>query len=218
MKRREFALSSSAAASLALAGLSGLIAPAMAQGGAPVEGKDFQRVAQPVSVPEGKVDVVEFFGYWCPHCNAFEPLLEAWSRKLPAAQVNFRRVPIAFNAAQEPMQRLYFALEALGLVESLHRKVFAALHVQHQRLDKDADILAWAQANGADGAKIVDTMKSFSVATKLRQAKQLVEGFRIEGVPTLGIAGRYMTSPSIAGTAERALAVADALISQSRKG
>ena len=218
MKRREFVLSTTAAAaSLALVGLSGLTLPAMAQGGVPVEGKDFQRVAQPVPMPEGKVDVVEFFGYWCPHCNAFEPLLDAWSRKLPPAQVSFRRMPIAFNAAQEPMQRLYFALEALGLVETLHRKVFAALHVQHQRLDKDADILAWAQAHGADGAKIVDTMKSFSIATKVRQAKQLVEGFRIEGVPTLGIAGRYMTSPSIAGTPERALAVADALIAQSRK-
>ena len=220
MKRREFVLSTTttaAAASLALAGLSGLTLPAMAQGGAPVEGKDFQRVAQPVPMPEGKVDVVEFFGYWCPHCHAFEPLLDAWSRKLPPAQVSFRRMPIAFNAAQEPMQRLYFALESLGLVDTLHRKVFAALHVQRQRLDKDADILAWAQANGADGAKIVDTMKSFAIATKVRQAKQLVEGFRIEGVPTLGIAGRYMTSPSIAGTPERALAVADALIAQSRK-
>ena len=213
MKRREFALSTAAATCV----LAGLAAPARAQGGAPVEGKDYQRVAQAVAVPEGKVDVVEFFGYWCPHCSAFEPLLDAWVHKLPA-HVSFRRMPIAFNAAQEPAQRLYFALEALGLVETLHRKVFAAMHVQHQRLDKDSDILAWAQANGADGAKIVDAMKSFSVATKLRQSKQLAEAFRIEGVPTLGIAGRYMTSPSIAGTAERALVVADALITQLRKG
>ena len=196
--------------------LASLSSPLWAQG-APLEGKDFHRVAQPVAVPEGKVDVVEFFGYWCPHCNAFEPQLDAWARKLPTAQVNFRRVSVAFNAAQEPMQRLYFALEALGLVDTLHRKVFAALHVQHQRLDKDADIAAWATANGADATKIIDTMKSFSVATKVRQARALAEGFKIEGVPTLGIQGRYMTSPSIAGTPERALAVADALIAQSRK-
>ena len=212
MKRREFALCT--AAGWALAGLAGT---ARAQGGAPVEGKDYQRVAQAVAVPEGKVDVVEFFGYWCPHCNAFEPVLDAWVHKLPA-HVSFRRIPIAFNAAQEPTQRLYFALEALGLVDTLHRKVFAAMHAQRQRLDKDSDIAAWAQANGADSAKILDAMKSFSVATKLRQSKQLAEAFRIEGVPTLGIAGRYMTSPSIAGTAERALVVTDALIAQSKKG
>ena len=211
MNRRQFAIASIGTA------LTSLAWPLWAQGGPPVEGTDFKRVAQPVAVPDGKVDVVEFFGYWCPHCHAFEPALDAWVRKLPP-QVAFRRMPIAFNAAQEPMQRLYFALEALGLVDSLHRKVFAALHVAHQRLDKDADIAAWAQSAGADGVKIVDAMKSFSVATKVRQARQLAEAYKIEGVPTLGIQGRYMTSPSIAGTQERALAVADALIAQSRKG
>jgi len=215
MNRREFALGQ---AGVVLSGLvlPGLVLPVWAQG-APQEGRDFIRVAQPVPVPDGKVEVVEFFGYWCPHCSAFEPALDAWVKKLPTAQVNFRRVPISFNAAQEPMQRLYFALESLGLVDTLHRKVFTAIHVNRQRLDKDADIATWAQANGADAPKILEAMKSFSVATKVRQAKQLAEGYKIEGVPTLGIQGRYMTSPSIAGTQERALAVADALIAQSRK-
>ena len=210
MNRRDLVI---CAAGVTLAGL-GL--PLQAQGGPPVEGRDYLRVAHPVPAPEGKVDVVEFFGYWCPHCNAFEPLLEAWAKKLPA-HVNFRRVPVAFNAAHEPMQRLYFALESLGLLESLHRKVFAALHVQHLRLDKEADIVDWVKTNGADATKVLDAMKSFSVATKIRQAKQLAEGYKIDGVPTLGIHGRFMTSPSIAGTAERALAAADALIAQSHK-
>ena len=211
MERREFTLSG-AVVGLALAGL---VPGARAQGGAPVEGKDFLRVAQPVSTPPGKVDVVEFFGYWCPHCHAFEPLLDAWVRKLPS-HVSFRRMPIAFQPSQEPAQRLYFALEALGLVDTMHRKVFNAIHSQRQRLDKDSGIGAWASANGADGAKIMDMMKSFSVSTKARQAMQLAGNFRVEGVPTLGIAGRYLTSPSIAGAAERALTVADALIVLSR--
>ena len=210
MNRREFATCS---AGVLLAAAQG---PAWAQGG-PVEGKDYQRVATPVPVPPGKVEVVEFFGYWCPHCNAFEPALDAWVKKLPAAQVAFRRVPVAFNAAQEPLQKLYFALESLDLIEALHRKVFNSLHVARQRLDKDAEISVFLQANGVDAAKVMDSMKSFSVATKVRQARQLAEGYKIEGVPTLGIQGRYMTSPSIAGTPERALAVADQLIAQSRK-
>ena len=209
MNRREWALG---ATSLALSGLS---LPLWAQG-APVEGKDYHRVASPVAVPEGKVDVVEFFGYWCPHCHAFEPALDAWAKKLPA-HVSFRRIPVAFSPAQESYQRLYYGIEALGLVDSLHRKVFAAIHAERKRFDKDSDVLDWAKTVGADGAKIVDAMKSFSVATKLRQSKALAEGFRIEGVPTLGIQGRFMTSPSIAGTSERALAVADQLIAQVKK-
>ena len=167
-------------------------------------------------MPEGKIEVVEFFGYWCPHCNTFEPTLDAWAKRLPP-NVVFRRMPIAFNPAQEPAQRLYFALEALGLVDTLHRKVFSWLHVERKRLNNDADVQAWAATTSADAAKILDAMKSFSVATKTRQARQLSEAYRIEGVPTLGIHGRWLTSPSIAGTPERALATADALIAQLRK-
>ena len=209
MNRREFGLNASVLA------LAGLALPAGAQGG-PVEGKDFMRVAQPVPMTGDKVEVVEFFGYWCPHCHAFEPALDAWVKKLPAT-VNFRRMPVAFNAAQEPAQRLYFGIEALGLVDTLHRKVFAAMHVERKRLDKDSEIADFAKANGVDPTKLQDAMKSFSVATKMRQSRQLSEAYRIDGVPTLGIHGRFMTSPSIAGSQERALAVADALIAQARK-
>ena len=208
MNRRDWVLASASLAGLPLA--------AWAQGG-PQEGRDYKRVETPVPVPEGKVEVVEFFGYWCPHCNAFEPALEAWIKKLPA-QVTFRRIPVAFSPGQEPRQRLYYAIETLGQVEAMHRKVFIALHVERKRLNTEGEILDWAKAQGMDAAKLGDTMKSFAVATKLRQSKQLADGYRIEGVPTLGIQGRFMTSPSIAGTAERALAVADALIAQSRKG
>lgn len=209
MNRRDFTLATSTLA------LGSFASPLFAQG-APVEGRDFVRVAQPVAVPEGKIEVVEFFGYWCPHCSAFEPQLDAWVQKLPA-HVGFRRMPVMFNAAQETTQRLYFALEALGLVGTLHRKVFSAFHVERRRFNNDADVAAWARDVGADPAKIVDAMKSFSAATKSRQARTLAEGYRIDGVPTLGIHGRYLTSPSIAGTPERALATADALIAQLRK-
>jgi thiol:disulfide interchange protein DsbA len=200
---------------LAAAGLAGLPLAALAQG-APVEGRDFKRVESPVPVPDGKVEVVEFFGYWCPHCNAFEPALDAWVKKLPA-HVTFRRLPVAFTPGQEPMQRLYYAIEAMGLMYTLHRKVFAALHVEKKRLNTEADIAGWLTSVGADAAKITDTMKSFAVATKVRQSRQMADGYRIEGVPTLGVQGRWLTSPSIAGSSERALAVADALIAQVKK-
>ena len=212
MNRRRFNLSLAGACSAAC--LPGL---ALAQG-APVEGRDYARLAQPVAMPSsGKIEVVEFFGYWCPHCNSFEPAIDAWSRKLPA-EVSFRRVPVAFSAPQEPYARIYLALEAMGQLDALHRKVFAAIHVQRQRLDKEADLSAFVQGAGGDGAKFVEAYKSFGVATKVRQAKQLSEAYKIDGVPTLGIHGRWFTSGSLAGTHEKALAVADALIQRARKG
>lgn len=212
MDRRRFATHLAAVAAAA-----GLAQRGFAQG-APVEGRDYARLAQPLAMPAtGKVEVVEFFGYWCPHCNSFEPTLEAWVRKLPA-DVVFRRVPVAFSAAQEPYARIYYTLDAMGLVEQMHRKVFAAIHVQHQRLQSEKEILAFMAANGVDATKFAEIYSSFTVATKLKQGRQLADAYKIDGVPTLGIQGRFFTSPSLAGGPEQALRVTDALIQRARRG
>lgn len=211
MNRRQFQLRLGALGALATSGHA-----ALAQG-APVEGKDFTRLASPIAMAPGKIEVVEFFGYWCPHCSSFEPSLDAWAHKLPA-DVVFRRIPVGFQPWQEAYQKLFYAIEALGLVDTLHKRVFAAVHVGKQRLEKDAEVLKWAADNGADGAKIVEAMKSFSTASKVRQGNQLAGDYHIDGVPTLGIHGRFMTSPGTAGTHERALQVTDLLVAQLRGG
>ncbi len=131
----------------------------------------------------------------------------------------FRRVPVAFR--EEPFgahQRIYFTLEAMGLIESMHRKVFYAIHGERQRLDKAGEIAAFMTKNGVDGAKFSELFDSFGIQTKARQARQLAEAYKIDGVPALGVNGRYYTSGTLAGSPERSLAVAEFLIQQARKG
>jgi len=212
MKRRDFSLQ------LAVAGFGALAASAAGAQGAPVEGTHYTKLAQPVpvSTPAGKIEVIEFFSYGCPHCNALEPTLEVWAKRLPP-DVVFKRVPVGFNALYENYQRIYYALEAMGQVEAMHRKVFNAIHQQRQRLDKEADIAAFMTANGLDGAKFVDLYKSFTVQTKAKQAQQLSQSYKIDGVPSMAVQGRYVTSGSLAGSNERALAVTDALVQNLRK-
>lgn len=215
MNRRDF---TARAAGTGLALGLGLVGQAAhAQGAAPVEGKDYVKLSTAAPVASGgKVDVVEFFWYGCPHCNAFEPSLDAWSKKLPA-DVAFRRVPVSFSAMHETHAKIFYALESMGQVEAMHRKVFAAIHVQRKRLDKEADIVEFMTQNGVDGAKFTEAYKSFGVATKVRQGKTLSEAYKIDGVPSIGVAGRWFTAPSLAGSPERALAVTDALIQMARK-
>ena len=211
MKRREFTCAL-AAAGLAL----GASPAAQAQAGF-TEGKDYVKLGTPAPTSSpGKIEVVEFFWYGCPHCNAFEPQLDAWSKKVPA-DVAFRRVPVAFTALHETHARVFYALEAMGQIEALHRKVFAAIHQQRKRLDKEADIVAFMTENGVDGAKFTEAFKSFGVATKVRQAKSLSEAYKIDGVPSMGIQGRFFTSGSLAGSNERALATTEYLIGVVRK-
>ena len=213
MKRREFSAA-------ALFGATAL-APALAQAqGGPVEGKHYVRLSVPVPVnaPAGKLEVVDFFWYGCPHCAAFEPELDSWAKRLPD-DVVFSRVPVAFRA--EPFtthQRIFYALEALGLVDALHRKVFYAVHVERQSLDKPAEIEAFMAKNGVDIAKFRDAFASFSTLAKIKRAKLLVDGYKIDGVPAIGIHGRYYTAGSLAGGNERMLAVTDFVLQKLRKG
>ena len=182
-------------------------------------GKDYITLERPVATEagSGKIEVLEFFWYSCPHCNQFEPAFEQWVKNAPK-DVVVRRVPVAFRDDFVPQQRLYYTLEAMNLVEKMHIRVFTAIHGEKLMLNSDASVLAWAEKQGIDKAKFAETYKSFGVATKAKRAVQLQNDFKIEGVPSLGVAGRFYIDGTLAGSMPRALQVADAMISQTRQG
>lgn len=214
MLRRDFTGRMAGLASMAM------VAPVAvrAQGKVPVDGGEFISLDRPAPTEggPGKVDVVEFFWYSCPHCNVFEPQLEAWLSKLPK-HVHFRRVPVMFRPSFEPQQRLFYVLEAMGRLGDLHKKVFHAIHVERQPLGTLDLLAAWAAKQGLNQPKFVEHYNSFAVITKAKRATQLQEQYKVDGVPALGIAGRYYTSGSLAGTMQRALEVTDYLVAQLAK-
>ena len=216
MQRREFSLSASVAA---VASLGAAVLPSLAQAQAKAfkEGSDYLMLDKPAptEVPAGQVEVVEFFWYSCPHCNTFEPQLEAWTKKAPK-DVTLRRVPVSFRPDFEPQQRLFYVLEGMGKVEELHKKVFYAIHVDKQPLNTEALLAAWAEKQGINKAKFVEMYNSFSVSTKVRKATQLQNLYKVDGVPALGVGGRYYTSGDLAQNMDRALQVVDYLVGQSR--
>ena len=181
------------------------------------EGTDYQVLAPRAAVeaPAGKVEIVEFFWYSCPHCNAFEPTLQAWLRQLPTG-IYFRRIPVAFRADFVPQQRLFFALEAMGLVEKMQARVFAAIHTEHLELAQEAQIIDWAGKSGIDKARFADAFHSPAVSDQAVRAAQLQDAYRVEGVPALGVAGRFYTDGALAGGMERALKVVEYLTGVAR--
>jgi protein dithiol oxidoreductase (disulfide-forming) len=217
MQRREFSIATTSVA--AAASLGALSTPARAQAAAPRAGTDFLVLDKPapVEAPAGKIEVVEFFWYSCPHCNRFEPALEEWIKKAPK-DVTVRRVPVSFRADFEPQQRLYYVLEAMNKVEELHKKVFYAIHAEKQMLNTPELVAAWAEKQGLNKAKFSEMYNSFSIATKARKATQLQDAYKVDGVPALGVAGRFYTSGELAKTMDRALLVTDYLVVQARKG
>ncbi len=215
MNRRDFSVQTLSALGLAAAGLPSL---SQAQGG-PVEGTNYLKLSQaaPTSAPAGKVEVIEFFWYGCPHCYHFEPDLAAWVAKLPS-DVAFRRVPVALRPNPGDIhQRLYYALDGMGLIPSLHAKVFRAIHEEHLTLDKPELIADFLAKQGVDKAKFLAMLDSFAVQTKARQARTLIDAYKLDGVPAIGVGGVYYTSVSMNGTSAATLGTTDALIQKLRK-
>jgi thiol:disulfide interchange protein DsbA len=201
-------------------------AAASASADKPVNGREYLQLPETQNTDAGaKIEVTEFFSYSCPHCHAFEPALAAWVAK-NQGKIVFKRVHVAFNGADVPLQRLYSTLEALGVTEQNHAKVFEAIHVKRARLNSDEAVFEWAQSAGLDAAKFSEAYRSFGTQARVNRAKAMATSYKINQWPMLAIDGRFLTSPYQAGSTaspalgeaesqQAALKVVDALVAKS---
>ena len=191
------------------------------------EGVNYTRLvpAQPTGVPAGQVEVLEFFWYGCPHCYAIDPLVESWKKSNPGF-VSFSRVPVMWSEGHRATARLYYTLESMGKLDQLHGEVFKEIHV-------NGDPLIGSDPNDAAGAERIQAAfvkklgvsdeafkkayHSFSVETSLQRADQLVQRFRVEGVPTFIVNGKFVADVRSAGSPERLLALVGDLAAQEHK-
>lgn len=188
-----------------------------AQAADPIEaGKQYVELssAVPVSVP-GKIEVVEMFWYGCPHCYAFEPVINPWVAKLPA-DVHFVRIPAMFGGPWDAHGQLFITLDTMGVESKVHAAVFEAIQKGHKRLDKPDDMADFVATQGIDKAKFLETYNSFAVKGKIAQYKELAKKYEISGVPTMIVNGKYRFDLGTAGGPEQALQVADQLIAKER--
>lgn len=156
----------------------------------------FSTLATPVPTETSKkVEVVEYFMYSCPHCNALDPLMHDWVKK-QGDKIAFRRVHLAFSGPKDPQAHAYVTLEAMGQLDQFHDKMFRAIHVERNRLSSDAAILDLLVKNGIDKAKYLEMFNSFGVQTKLKRNEQLIAAAKIDSAPTIIVDGRFVTSPS----------------------
>ncbi|MGH8668118.1 MAG: thiol:disulfide interchange protein DsbA/DsbL [Burkholderiales bacterium] len=183
-----------------------LLAPSLASAQRYVELKPPQ-----LTEAGGKIDVIEFFWYGCIHCYNLEPVLADWLKTLPD-DAKFRRVPAVFNPRWEHDARIFYAFEALGLLEKLHRPFFDAIHRDRLRTDDPKALAQWLQKQGVDAQKFSDVMKSFSVHSKTQRAKMMTAGYKIDGTPAMAVDGRYTVSAS-----DAMLDTVSQLIDQARK-
>lgn len=177
----------------ALSVLLGVTLSAHAQN-SPQLGTDYLKLNQAQPVEAGKrVEVIEFFGYFCPGCNAFEPHFEDWIKQ-QGDRIVVKRVHVNFHN-NVPQQKLYYALEAMGKVNDFQLKTFNAFHIDKNHLSNDAEVLAHIERLGIDKTKFLESYNSFSVMSKVSRSTGLLKDYEIASVPTVVIDGRFSLSP-----------------------
>ena len=166
---------------------------------------------------DGKIEVLEFFWYGCIHCYNLEPVLETWLKKLPP-DTQFRRVPAVFNQRWAHDAVIYYTMEAMGLVDKLHRPLFDAIHRDKLDTTNEKALSQFLQKHGVDSKKFIETMKSFGVQSKARRAVQLTTAYKIDGTPAMAVQGRYTVSADQGRSREGMLETVNYLVEQVRKG
>jgi protein dithiol oxidoreductase (disulfide-forming) len=163
----------------------------------------------------GKIEVIEFFWYGCPHCYAMEPTVAAWLKTKPA-DVEFKRIP-AYSGGWTPMANVFYTLEAMGKLEAMHTKVFDAIHKDHLNLNNKKILDKFLSDNGVDPAEYDKVEKSFSVVNKLNRDKQLTMLYQVDSVPRFFIGGKYVTSGEIAAGNDKIMPAIDEAVAAIRK-
>jgi thiol:disulfide interchange protein DsbA len=189
-------------------------------------GRDYQLVDPPQPTAAGKnVEVIEFFWYGCPHCSNMQASLRAWLKKKPA-DVDFKRMPAAFEESWLQLARTYYTLEAMGLVEKLHHDVFAAIHGQRvldpKLLLRDPKpLFDWVAGKAVDRQKFIDTYNSFGVNSRTQRTMDVTHRYDVPFTPVIIVDGKYITAPSMSPDKrvdyERYFKVLDEVIAMARK-
>lgn len=177
-------------------------------------GKDYTLIspAQPTE-DAGKIEVLEFFSYGCPHCADFNPLVTAWAAKLPG-DVVFRKVPITFGrAAWANIAKLYYALKVTGDLDRLESDVFKAIHNDRVNLFDEKSLLEWVAKKGVDQKKFAEAFNSFGVMSQVKRGDQMAQAYKIQGVPALAVDGKFLVGGK---DFNEQLANADKLIAKAR--
>ncbi len=181
------------------------------------EGTHYKKLQAQQSTDSGdKIEVLEFFWYGCTHCYSFEPFIKSWNKTKPA-NVEFVRVPAIFRPDWEVQARAYYALSNMGIIEDVHGKIFYAINKDKKRLNKIELMADFVEKNGVNRKEFIKEYNSFSVDGMVRKAKKKQKAYKIQGVPSIAVNGKYLTGGSMAGSYDNLIKVINHLIEKESK-
>ncbi|HEY5717502.1 MAG TPA: thiol:disulfide interchange protein DsbA/DsbL, partial [Motiliproteus sp.] len=180
------------------------------------EGVHYTQLPQPVRTADpSKVEVVEMFGYWCPHCNSFERYLGPWKRK-QGAEVDFKHVPVVFRPNQEEFARAYYVAKDLGVEEEAHPQLFKMIHLQRRWINNQTELGQFFADLGVSQEAFEKSYRSFAINSQMSLGRKKASEYRISGVPSMIVNGKYLVTAEKAGGQRQMLEVVDFLVEQEK--
>ena len=201
---------------LLLASLFVMVLPGSALAKEYQEGKEYVLLTTPQPTSTGdKIEVVELFWYGCPHCFDLEPDVQAWLKHKPE-DVELVRMPAVLGQRWELLAQAYYTAELLGITDRIHPALFAAIHEKNMKIDDEASLQAFFVDQGVSAEDFKKTFNSFAVAVKMNNSRQMTRRYKISGVPTIIVNGKYSTGARQAGSNQALFEVVDYLVEQER--
>jgi protein dithiol oxidoreductase (disulfide-forming) len=180
------------------------------------EGKEYLLLSSPQPTSTGdKVEVVELFWYGCPHCYDLEPVVKAWLQRKPD-YVELVRMPAIVGPRWELLAQAYYTAELLGVIDKMHLALFQAVHEKNMKINDEASLEAFFVDQGVSADDFKKTFNSFAVAVKMNNSRQMTRRYKITGVPTVIVNGKYSTGAKLAGSNQGIFEVVDYLVEQER--
>jgi thiol:disulfide interchange protein DsbA len=180
-------------------------------------GRDYIRLDPPHPVMSGdKIEVIEFFYYGCPVCYELEPKLSRWYFNSPGSVV-LRRVPALSSHDWDNFAKLFYTLKAMGQLSRLHWPVYDNFHFRGMKLNEEPVMADWVAHNGLDKQKFIDIYRSPQIQAKLAKARKMTKDYGIEGVPSIVVDGKFLTSARMAGSTDKLMHVVEQLVELARK-
>lgn len=182
-----------------------------------IEGRDYTILTNPQPTQDSNtIEVLEFFWYGCPHCNSLHPHLKTWLIHLPG-DVSFRYVPAILRANWVSAAKIFYTIEAIGITDTLHDKIYEAIHRNKIDLNNESVLFDWIEKQGIERKRFEDTYHSFAVQNQVARSTQMTRQYQLTGVPALVINGKYLTSGKMGGTPQDTIKTLELLIEKARE-
>jgi thiol:disulfide interchange protein DsbA len=157
-----------------------------------VEGRDYEKLPQVhQQAQSNKVEVLEFFGYFCIHCKKLDPILRQHVRTF-ASDTYYRPVHVVWEPNMMTFARLASAVNSTGLKNKANPAIFSAMFDQKINLGDEMQLKKWAASQQIfDGKKLISAYDSFAAKADAEAMQKLTKEYNVEATPMVIVGGKY---------------------------